>query len=90
MSTATSALWASIVRTLVPIIVGWVVSTLIGVGIDLDPEFEVALTGFLTAAFGAVWYIGVRLLETYVTPKLGWLLGYAKAPVSYSAQSPAK
>jgi hypothetical protein len=90
MSDAASALWASIVRTLVPIVVGSVVGALVSLGINLDPEFEVALTTLLTAAFSLIYYVAVRLLETFVTPKLGWLLGLAKAPAAYSASSPAK
>jgi hypothetical protein len=90
MSNAVSALWASIVRTVVPMIVGGLVAWLVGKGIVLDPEFEGLLTATLTAGFGLVYYAVVRLLETYVTPKLGWLLGLAKAPAKYTAVSPAK
>jgi hypothetical protein len=50
----------------------------------VDAEFEAAITGVLTAGFSAVYYVAVRLLEQYVTPKLGWLLGLAKSPDSYS------
>ncbi|QJU54318.1 hypothetical protein SCB71_14325 [Herbiconiux sp. KACC 21604] len=84
MNTALTALWASIVRTLVPIIVGAVVAFLVGRGITLDPEFEPLLGSALTLAFSGLYYVAVRILETYVTPKLGWLLGLAKSPVVYS------
>jgi len=90
MSNAASALWASIVRTLVPIIVGAVIGLAVSAGITLDPQFEAALTIAITAAFQAVYYIVVRLFETYVTPKLGWLLGLAKSPVAYTPESPAE
>ena len=77
------ALWDSIVRTLVPVIVGSVLAWVARIGLELDPEFELALTAVLTALFTAVYYIGARLLETHVTPKLGWLLGSAKQPDYY-------
>lgn len=86
--TAVNALWASIVRTIVPIVVGAVVGWLVSIGITLDPEFEVALTSALTGLFGAVYYVIVRVLEVHVTPKLGWLLGYAKQPIAYTPESP--
>jgi len=90
MSNAVSALWASIVRTLVPIIVGAVIAFAVAHGITLDDQFESLLTAALTLGFSGVYYIVIRLLETYVTPKLGWLLGLAKTPAVYTPESPAK
>ena len=90
MNTAALALWASITRTLVPVIVGAVVAGVVGPGITVDPEFEPQLAGLLTLAFTAVYYIAVRLLETYVAPNFGWLLGLAKSPTSYTPDSPAR
>ncbi len=83
------ALFDSIVRTLVPIIVGAVIGWAVTSGITLDDQFEVALTLVITGAFQGLYYIAVRLLETYVTPKLGWLIGSPKQPVAY-VQTPAK
>jgi hypothetical protein len=88
MSSAASALWASIVRTLVPLIAGGVITWLVGLGINLDPEFNGLFTTFLYAVFTGAYYIVVRLFETYVSPKIGWLLGLAKSPVTYSADAP--
>lgn len=73
-------LFDSIVRTLVPIIVGAVIGFAVTNGIALDPEFELALTLAITGAFQGLYYIVVRLFEKYVSPKFGWLLGLAKAP----------
>lgn len=84
MKEATVALWASIVRTIVPIVVGAVLGWITASGIEVDPEFETALTAFVTAGFAALWYILARVFETYVSPKLGVLLGYAKSPDGYS------
>jgi len=80
------ALWDSIVRTLVPVVVGAVLGWVTTTGIKVDPEFAPALTLVVTAAFTGVYYIAARLLELYVTPKLGWLLGLAKQP-DYDAPS---
>jgi hypothetical protein len=85
MSNALSALFASIVRTVVPIVVGAVLAFAVAHNIPLDKEFESLLSVALTAGFTTVYYIAVRLLETYVAPRLGWLLGLAKAPSNYSA-----
>ena len=75
------SLFDSLVRTVVPLVVGAVVSWFVTAGIVLDPEFEGALTIAVTAGLTGVYYVVVRLLETYVTPKFGWLLGLAKEPV---------
>jgi hypothetical protein len=80
------ALWDSIVRTIVPIAVGAVVSFFVTRGIELDPEFEGALFLVITGAFQGVYYIAVRLFETYISPKFGVLLGLAKAP-EYGAKT---
>lgn len=74
------ALWDSIVRTIVPIVVGAVISYFVTAGIELDPEFEGALFLVVTGALQGVYYIAVRLFETYVSPKFGWLLLVAKQP----------
>lgn len=74
------AIFDSLVRTYVPIVVGAAVSFFVSQGVVLDPEFEAALTAGVFALSAAVWYTAVRLLETYVTPKFGWLLGLNKAP----------
>ena len=76
--------FTSIVRTLVPIVVGWVAAFLVSVGIEPDAQLLDTLGAFLSALFAALYYIVARLLEMYVTPKFGWLLGSAKSPVTYS------
>jgi len=89
MNAAASALWASIIRTLTPIIVGAVIGWAVSLGITLDPEFEGALTIAIAGAFQAIYYIAIRLFETYVSPKLGWFLGLAKTPTAYNEDPPA-
>lgn len=74
------AVFDSVVRTVVPIIVGFALSLWASAGIEPDPEFATSLGNALTLGFSALWYVGVRLLETYAHPKFGWLLGLAKQP----------
>jgi hypothetical protein len=74
-------LFDSVVRTMTPIIVGAVLGWVTTLGIDPDPGFAPALTLVVGGAFAVLWHIGVRLLETYVSPRFGWLIGLAKQPV---------
>lgn len=74
------AIFDSLVRTFVPIVVGAVVAFFVERGIVLDPEFEGALTAGVGAAAAFLWYTASRLLEVYVAPNFGWLLGLANAP----------
>lgn len=90
MSEAFLALWASIVRTIVPGIVGFFLQLAVTWNLPLDPEFEGTLTALLTLLLTTAYYVAVRLFETYISPKLGWLLGYAKSPDSYSADKPGR
>lgn len=85
MSEALLALWASIVRTVVPIIVGAVLGFFASANLPLDPDVEGLLTTVVTLLLTTAYYVAVRLFETYVSPKIGWLLGWAKSPDSYSA-----
>ena len=73
------SLFTSIVRTLVPFLVGYVVSLLVTQGVDVSENFEDQLSGFLTFAFGAIYYVAVRLLARKF-PKLEWLLGIPTKP----------
>lgn len=81
------AIWMSFVRTIVPVIVGAVLAWFAGAGITVDPDMQGALTTGLSAGFTALYYLIARLAETYISPKLGWLLGAAKAPVEYGDAS---
>ena len=74
------ALFDSLVRTVVPSIVGAVLAALAKSGMTIDSDFELALTAALTTLFGFIYYAAARILEVYVTPKFGWLLGLARIP----------
>lgn len=84
MKVALDTLWASVVRTAVPAIVGALLTWLVGLGVEMDPEFGPALTSLLFAVFAFVYHLGIRLLETHVSPRFGWLLGSAKQPMIYA------
>jgi hypothetical protein len=75
------ALFDSAVRTFVPIVVGGIITWFVSAGIALDSEFEGLLTNVIFGLATGAYYIGARLLETYVEPRFGWLLGLAKQPV---------
>lgn len=90
MSEAFLALWASTVRTIVPVVVGFFLQLAVTWNLPLDQEFESTLTALLTLLLTTAYYVAVRLFETYISPKLGWLLGYAKSPDSYSTNKPGQ
>jgi len=83
------AVWESLVRTFTPIIVGAVLGWFTTAGVELDGEFSAALTLLVSGVLSGVYYIAVRLLETYVAPKFGWLLGLAKTPEYKDAEPSA-
>jgi hypothetical protein len=64
------------VRTIVPFIVGWLITFALKHGFDVT-----GYQAILTVAVGGAYYAIVRLLERYVTPRFGWLLGLAQQPV---------
>lgn len=68
---------ASIIRTVVPAVVGLIVTLALKAGIQLD---DAAVTSVVTSVVTGVYYVAVRLLETKVAPSFGWLLGLAKTP----------
>lgn len=74
-----SDLFTSIVRTIVPMIVGSIASFLATKGIELDAATLAGLSTFLAGLFSALYYIIVRALEQKY-PNLGILLGSKKTP----------
>lgn len=72
---------ASYIRTITPVFVGQIMTWLAAAGV-LDETGEISgllISGF-TLLFTAAYYIVARLLETFVSEKFGWLLGFAKSP----------
>ena len=71
-------LGASLVRTVVPYVVGTVIAWLLSRGFDLT-AYENAVNVWLTVACGSAYYAGARWLETRY-PAAGLLLGWRAQP----------
>jgi hypothetical protein len=84
-SSSTSDLGTSVVRTIVPIVVGLVVALAAKAGLHLT---SASVTPIIASGVGAAYYAAVRLLEQK-WPALGVLLGSATQPV-YVPATPAK
>ncbi|MEU8968948.1 hypothetical protein AB0D11_06670 [Streptomyces monashensis] len=78
-------LYASLLRTGVPAAVGWLVSVALRHGLDLDAT---AVSGVLTPIVIFGYYGTFRLAEEHVSPRFGWLLGYARPPKYEGPQFP--
>ena len=76
---AFSGLWASLVRTYSPWIVGTVVGWLSTFGVPLDDELKPAMLTLVMLLTGAIYYLIIRVLER-LKPKFGWLLGSTQQP----------
>jgi len=71
----------SLIRTVVPVIVGQLITWLAAAGIiDQTGQISAALLSLLTVILTAAYYAIVRVLEAKVSDKFGWLLGVPKAP----------
>ncbi len=75
-----TALYNSIIRTGVPIVVASAATYGAKVGLDVD---SAALSAVLGGLVGSGYYTVARLLETRY-PKLTWLLGSSTQPTTYS------
>jgi hypothetical protein len=74
----------SITRSLVPIVVGYLLGWPVVRVLNLGEE---QVTSLVTVVVIALYYLAVRALEQYV-PAAGWLLGYASTPTYAPAQTP--
>ncbi|MFJ4322267.1 hypothetical protein ACIP3A_03975 [Streptomyces tricolor] len=68
---------ASLWRTAVPYVVGFVLVQLARLGITLN---DATLTAALTGGFGTLYYALFRLLEQKAGKGWGWFLGLARPP----------
>lgn len=73
-----AGLLASILRTIVPVVVGWLILQAVRLGITIDSAW---LSGVVQGGITVVFYALVRYAETYGSNAWGWLLGLAKQPV---------
>lgn len=72
---------SSIIRTVTPIIVGWLLGLPVVAALGIT---DAQATAAVSAVLGAAYYVLVRVVEVYY-PRFGWLLGLASAP-SYPAR----
>lgn len=66
----------SVIRTIVPLIVGSLVGWFVSKGVEVDRG---ALTAALDSLLGGLYYVVIRAVERR-WPKAGWLLGAPGAP----------
>lgn len=79
------ALFVSYIRTVVPFVVGWLLTLALRAGIDIDSE---TVTGAVTVGLGVAYYLlfrglewlGERLPGTALQTIAGVLLGWARPP----------
>lgn len=77
----------SVIRTVVPIVVGWLLSLAVvnSAGVT-EEQLTLAVTGALTVVGQVVYYVVLRAVERYV-PQAGWLLGRAVQPSYANAKT---
>lgn len=68
----------SVLRTFVPLLVGYFSAWPVAGWLGLQDE---QVTALVTIVITGLYWLVVRLLETYVEPNLGFLIGWAGRPV---------
>ena len=66
-----------LVRTVVPLIVAWLASFGVVQRLGID---STQIENAVTLLVAAVYWLAVRVLEVYVAPKFGRLLGSSRTP----------
>lgn len=78
MSTsAAPSLYTAIIRTVVPMIAGFLLTQALRLHLHLD---QATVTGEVTTGLSAAYYALFSWLEKRVSPRFGWLLGLARPP----------
>ena len=75
-----SNFFIQVIRSLVPIVVSFIVGLLAAVSIQLPAEVTAGLSLSLGTLAGSLYYIGVAWLERKWS-WFGWLLGVARNPI---------
>ena len=77
----------SVVRTVVPIVVGWLLSLgVVSAAGVTEADLTLAVTGLLTVVGQVIYYVVLRLVERHL-PGAGWLLGRAVQPSYANAKT---
>jgi hypothetical protein len=75
-----SDLGLSVIRTWVPIGVGFVIGWVVSFGLfDVSAADQAGVTAWCIAGATALYYVAVRWAETK-WPQVGWLLGVPRTP----------
>lgn len=69
----------ALVRTVVPVVVGYLLSLAAQAGLQVDPSTSELLSLILTTVFTAAYYALIRALSARWS-WVGWLLGYPTDP----------
>ncbi|MEW1700370.1 hypothetical protein [Streptomyces sp. NPDC091278] len=67
----------SLIRTIAPIVAGWLITQALRLGVEIDPG---SVESLVTSAFAAIYYAAFRFAELRLSPKFGWLLGWSRPP----------
>lgn len=70
----------AVIRTVIPIIIGWVVGLLAAINIPVDPEIQAGLILSVSTLTASLYYVAVAWLERKWA-WFGWLLGVARNPI---------
>lgn len=77
------------IRTIIPTVVAAVVATLLSLGVELGTGERESVAAVAFLAITSAYYLGVRLLEEYVHPHFGALLGVPSRPTyNHPADAP--
>lgn len=70
-------IFASVIRTGVPFLVGVLLSLPVASGLNIDADVA---TGAVTFLVTTAYYLVFRFAETHLDSRWGWFLGLAKPP----------
>lgn len=70
----------AVIRTVIPIVAGWVVALLTAANIPVEAEVQAGLIVSLSAIVSSLYYALVAWLERKWS-WFGWLLGIARNPI---------
>lgn len=79
---------AAITRTLVPLVVGWIVTALVALGIDVSDADQATIAAAVGTVAGLGYYAAVKWAERR-WPWASMLLGSTQQPSGYSADGKA-
>lgn len=82
-----SQYFISVIRTWVPVLIGWALAKLVVVGVIIPDDQSANLKNAVTLLVIGLYYAAVRWLEQKF-PRVGILLGYIKQPIYINPSKP--